>query len=190
MPRLPRVQFPGAMYHVSIQGNRDCSIYNDVDDREVFLSITARAVELDGWICHAYCEMTTHYHLLIQTPKANLDRGMHRLNSAYAHWFNKRHAHEGHLFKRRYSARPVVDQSHLLHVVRYVVLNPVRARMCRHPREWPWSSYAATAGLVKAPAFLDIRWTAELFAGDVAKGRRRFVQFVEEGIEPVPGTGV
>jgi putative transposase len=189
MPRPPRIQFPGAIYHVSIQGNRDCSIYDDVDDREAFLLITARAVEQDDWICHGYCEMTTHYHLFVQTPEPNLDRGMHRLNSAYAHWFNKRHAHEGHLFKPRYSAKPVVDQSHLLEVVRYVVLNPVRARMCRHPREWPWSSYAATAGLVKAPSFLDTRWTAELFGGDVEEGRRRFVQFVDEGIKPVPGTG-
>jgi REP element-mobilizing transposase RayT len=93
------------MYHVSTQGNRDCALYHDVDDREVFLSLAARAVELDGWICHAYCEMTTHYHLLIQTPKANLDKGMHRLNSAYAHWFNKRHGQTGHLFKRRYNGR-------------------------------------------------------------------------------------
>lgn len=83
------------MHHVSIQGNRDCSLYDDVDDREVFLFMTARAVEQDGWICHAYCQMTTHYHLLVQTPEPNLDRGMHRLNSAYAHWFNKRHAHTG-----------------------------------------------------------------------------------------------
>jgi hypothetical protein len=77
----------------------------------------------------------------------------------------------------------------LLAVVRYVVLNPVEARMCRHPREWPWSSYAATAGLVKAPSFLNIDWTAELFGGDVNEGRRRFVEFVEDGIKTVPGTG-
>jgi hypothetical protein len=71
MPRNPRVQFPGAIYHISTQGNRDCPIYDDVDDREVFLSLTARAVEQDGWICHAYCQMTTHYHLLVQTPEPN-----------------------------------------------------------------------------------------------------------------------
>jgi putative transposase len=190
MPRNPRVQFPGAIYHISTQGNRDCSLYDDVDDREVFLSLTARAVEQDGWICHAYCQMTTHYHLLVQTPEPNLDRGMHRLNSAYAHWFNKRHAYTGHLFKRRYNPAPVTGQEHLLEVVRYVVLNPVRARMCRHPAEWPWSSYGATAGLTKAPSFLDTTWTTQLFGGDVETGRRRFVEFVENGMKPVPGTGV
>jgi putative transposase len=178
------------MYHVSTQGNRDCALYHDVDDREVFLSLAARAVELDGWVCHAYCEMTTHYHLLIQTPKANLDKGMHRLNSAYAHWFNKRHGQTGHLFKRRYNAAQVVGQAHLLWVTRYIVVNPVEARMCRHPSEWAWSSYAATAGLTKAPPFLDTAWTVELFGGDVRTGRRRFVSFVENGLGPVPGTGV
>ncbi len=134
--------------------------------------------------------MTTHYHLLIQTREANLDKGMQRLNSAYAHWFNKRHSYTGHLFKRRYNAAPVVGQAHLLWVVRYVVMNPVEARMCRHPAEWKWSSYSATAGLVPAPAFLDTTWTAELFGGDVETGRRRFVEFVENGLRTVPGTGV
>jgi hypothetical protein len=84
---------------------------------------------------------------------------------------------------------PVVNQAHLLEVARYIVLNPVRARICRHPRDWPWSSYSATAGLSDGPSFLDTRWTAQLFDGDVGSGRRRFVQFVDEGIRPVPGTG-
>jgi REP element-mobilizing transposase RayT len=182
MARHPRVLFAGAMYHVSIQGNRDCSIYVDVDDRETHLSLIADGVCEDGWICHAYCQMTTHYHLLVQTPEPNLDRAMHRLNSAYAHEFNRRHGYSGHLFKQRYSAKLVVDDLHLLEVARYVVLNPVEARMCRHPKDWPWSSYQATVGLAKTPSFLDNDWLVRVFDEDVSKGRRRFVRFVDEGL--------
>ena len=181
MPRAPRVQYPNALYHVWTNGNRNCAVYRDADDREFQLALIANSTREDGWICHAYCQMTTHYHLLIQTPEANLDRAMHRLNSTHARWFNKRHGYSGHLFKRRYGAELVLDDSYLVGLARYIVLNPVRARMCRHPADWPWSSYRAMAGLATPPAFLDDTWLMGVFgSGDVSKGRRRFRQFVED----------
>ena len=182
MGRFPRPLYAGAMYHVTAKGNRDCAIFENVDDREMHLWLIDSLVRADGLICHAYCQMTNHYHLLLQTPEANLDRAMHRFNSAYAHWFNRKHGHSGHLFKQRYSARPVLTDAHLLETARYVVLNPVRARICRHPKDWPWSSYQATAGLADAPAFLDIDWLVQVFRDDVVEGRRRFVQFVDDGL--------
>jgi putative transposase len=182
MARPPRIQFADAIYHVWTNGNRDSAIYEDVDDREIHLGFIELSAREDGWICHAYCQMTTHYHLLVQTPDANLDGAMHRFNSAYAHWFNKRHGHSGHLFKRRYKAELVLSDSYLLEVARYIVLNPVRARICRDPRDWPWSSYRATAGLARAPAFLDNEWLVRVFGGELAEARRRFRRFVDEGL--------
>jgi REP-associated tyrosine transposase len=182
MGRAPRIQFPDAVYHVWTNGNRDCEIFKDVDDREIHLGFIDDGVREDGWICHAYCQMTTHYHLVVQTPEANLDRVMHRLNSAYAHWFNRRHGYSGHLFKQRYDAEAVLTEPYALEVARYVALNPVRARICRRAEEWPWSSYRANVGLAKAPAFLDNDWVVSLFGNGVPEGRRRFRQFVEEAV--------
>ena len=182
MPRPPRVLYPDAMYHVWANGNRDCAIFEDADDREFLLALVKHCGGEDGWICHAYCQMTTHYHLLVQTPEPNLDRAMHRLNSSYAHWFNRRHDHSGHLFKRRYGCEPVERHEYLLELARYIVLNPVRARMCRHPGDWPWSSYRATVGLIDRPTFLDDDWLVRVFNEDVSEGRRRFARFVDDGI--------
>ena len=179
MPRFPRIQFADAIYHVWTNGNRNSAIYSDFDDREGQLAFVGDAVCDDGWLCLAYCQMTTHYHLLVQTPGANLDRAMHRLNSGYAHWFNKRHGFSGHLFKRRYGAELVLSESYLLHVARYIVLNPVRARICRDPIDWPWSSYRAHIGTARPPAFLDTDWLGRVLACDVGRSRRRFRQFVE-----------
>jgi REP element-mobilizing transposase RayT len=180
MPRPPRLQFADAIYHVWTNGNRDCAIYTDVDDRDVQLRLIDAAVRKDGWLCLAYCLMTTHYHLLVQTPEANLDRAMHRLNSGYAHWFNKRHGHSGHLFKRRYGAELVLTESYLLQAARYVVLNPVRARICRDPADWPWSSYRAHIGTAEPAAFLDTDWLERVLGGDVTRSQRRFRQFVDD----------
>jgi putative transposase len=105
---------------------------------------------------------------------------MHRLNSGYAHWFNKRHGHSGHLFKRRYGAELVLTESYLLQAARYVVLNPVRARICRDPADWPWSSYRAHIGTAEPAAFLDTGWLERVLGGDVTRSQRRFRQFVDD----------
>jgi len=115
--------------------------------------VLAEAVERYHWICHAYCLMPNHYHLLVETPLANLSQGMRQLNGAYTQAFNRRHNRTGHLLQGRYKAILVEKESHLLELARYIVLNPVRAKLVRHPRAWRWSSYRATAGDEEPPSF-------------------------------------
>ncbi len=177
MGRPLRVQFEGALYHVTTRGNWKRPIYLDDRDREVFLALLAQVVEQYGWICHAYCLMDNHYHLLVQTPEANLAEGMRALNGRYARAVLVRHGRGGHLFGRRYHAVLIERHEHLLEVARYVVLNRVRARLCADVHDWPWSSFHATVGAARRPSFLTVDWTLGLFGADAD----RFAGFVAEG---------
>ena len=125
------------------RGNRRQAIYHDDDDRRFFLTLQKRTFQRFGWCLREYCLMTNHFHLLFDTPRADLATGMHRLNSAYATHFNERHGFDGHLFDRRYGSRLVETEEHLLEVLRYIAFNPVKAGLCSHPREWRWSSFYA-----------------------------------------------
>ena len=138
------------------------------------------AIELFEWRLHAYVLMGNHYHLLLETPEANLSRGMHRINAVYSQKFNRRHDRVGHLLQGRFKAILVEKERHLLELVRYVVLNPVRAGLVRGAGDWPWSNYLATAGLRHAPPWLDTGWTVAQFgAGDGARSAYR--EFVSAG---------
>ena len=141
MPRALRVQVAGGTYHVTSRGNRRQSIYIDDDDRQWFLAKQGRVVAWCGWRLHAYCLMTNHFHLLIETPKPNLSRGMQRLKCEYAAYFNERHSLDGHLFQQRFGSRLIETEEHYLEVLRYIAMNPVRAELCNHPSKWPWSSF-------------------------------------------------
>jgi REP element-mobilizing transposase RayT len=154
MARPLRVCYPGARYHVIVRGNASERIYTDDHDREHFLGELEKVVDRYEWLCHAYCLMATHYHLAVETPRPNLPLGMRQLNGNYARRFNRRHGRNGHVFGSRYRSILVEDPRYELTVSRYVVLNPVRAGICTHPGEWPWSSYRATAGLIPTPRFL------------------------------------
>jgi len=125
--------------------------------------------------------MTNHYHLLVETPDADLSRGMHLLNGVYTQWFNHRHDRVGHLVQGRFKAILVEKESHLLELVRYVVLNPVRAKMVRSVRDWPWSSYRATAGQTEAPEFLMIGWVLSQFDPDPERAVREYRRFIRQG---------
>src|SRR3989304_3223061 len=146
MARPPRPQFPDGIYHVSARGNERAPIYRDDGDRRRFLELLAHVRERYRWRILAYCLMTNHYHLLVQTPEPNLARGMRQLNGAYAQWFNRRHRRVGHLFQGRYGARLVQADEHLLAALRYIVRNPVRAGLCRDPGGGGWSTHRAAAG--------------------------------------------
>ena len=154
MARPLRICFPGALYHIITRGNGRKPIYRDDADRVHFLWILERVVDRYAWLCHAYVLMTNHYHLVVETPTGNLPIGMRQLNGRHAQSFNARHDGCGHVFQSRYRSILIERDSQLLENCRYVVLNPVRAGICRHPGEWPWSSYRATAGEAAAPAFL------------------------------------
>jgi REP-associated tyrosine transposase len=165
MGREPRVEYPGALYHVTARGNRGNVVFVHDTDRHIFLVGLEAVVRERRWICHAYCLMGTHYHLVIETPEANLGDGMQALHTAYVHRFNATHGYEGHLLERRYRAPLLDDERHLHEVLRYVPLNPVSAGLCAEPQEWQWSSYASTIGLAPQPDWLTTEFTIGVFEG-------------------------
>lgn len=182
MSRPLRLQYPGAVYHLTSRGNARQRIFWDDQDREVFLSTLGHVVSRYGWLCHAYCLMKNHYHLLVETPKPNLSLGMRQLNGRYTQVFNRRHRRVGHLFQGRYKAILVEKQTHLLELCRYVVLNPLRVKARRQVEHWRWSSYQATAGLVAGPAFLTVDWVLGHFGQKRSRAQARYRAFVREGL--------
>ncbi len=181
MARPLRIEFEGAVYHVTSRGNAREDIFLDDEDREEFLERLGQVIDRFGWICHGYCLMTNHYHLLVETPAANLSRGMQLLNGTYTQGFNRRHRRVGHVLQGRFKAILVERESHLLELARYVVLNPVRAGAVKHPRTYPWSSYRATAGEETAADFLTVEWILSQFDADLSRARAAYRRFVEEG---------
>ena len=181
MARPLRIEYKGAVYHITSRGNARQIIFLNDEDRLGFLKILEEVVARYNWLCHAYCLMTNHYHLLVETPDANLSRGMRQLNGVYTQTFNRKHARSGHLLQGRYKAIIVEKESHLLELARYIVLNPVRAELVRHPRAWRWSSYRATAGEKEAPGFLTVDWILSQFHQDRNRARREYRKFVNEG---------
>jgi putative transposase len=155
-------------------------------DRELFLGTLAGVVSRYGWICHAYCLMANHYHLLIETPKANLSIGMRQLNGIYTQSFNRRHNRVGHLFQGRFKAILVERESHLLELCRYIVLNPLRVKGRASAQSWKWSSYAATAGLARVPEFLSIDWILAQFGKRRAQAQKQYREFVRDAVESRP----
>jgi REP element-mobilizing transposase RayT len=182
MARPLRLEYPGGVYHVTSRGNARQRIYTSAADRQAFLGILASVVNRSHWLCHAYCLMDNHYHLLIETPEANLSRGMRQLNGIYTQWFNRTHHRVGHLFQGRYKAIVVDKESHLLELCRYVVLNPVRAKMTRQAGQWPWSSYRAMVGKEAAPDYLTVDWVLGQFSENKRKAQERYHVFVTEGM--------
>ena len=158
MARPLRPLFPGGIYHVTARGNDRQAIFGDDADRSRFLIVLASVVARYRVRCHAYCLMGNHYHALLQTPEGNLSTAMRQLNGVYTQRFNRRHERSGHIFQGRYGAQLVDGHAHLHEVCRYVVLNPVRAGLVEHPRDWAWSSYRATAGETAPPGFLTVDW--------------------------------
>lgn len=181
MARPLRLEFPGALYHVTSRGDRREPVYEDDEDRQRFLAFLAEVIKAVNWCCHAYCLMTNHYHLVVETPDGNLSKGMRQLNGVYTQAFNRRHQRAGHLFQGRYKAILVDRDTYLLELARYVVLNPVRAGMVTAPGEWPWSSYNAMVGQAPSPAWLATDGLLAHFAKRRATARRRYVAFVAEG---------
>lgn len=186
MARPLRIEYDGAVYHITSRGNEKKPVFRDEQDRLNFLN-TIRHVNLRyNWICHAYCLMNNHYHLLIETPDGNLSIGMRQLNGVYTQLFNNRHRRPGHLFQGRYKAILIQKDSHLLEVCRYVVLNSVRARMVKLPEEWKWSSYRATAGGEKPHPCLTTDWVLAQFGRKRAIAEKEYRTFTRRGIGQEP----
>ena len=182
MARPLRIEYPGAVYHITSRGNEKKPVYKNDQDREDFLSTLNQVNKRYHWLCHAYCLMDNHFHLLIETLEGTLSLGMRQLNGVYTQKFNKRHGRVGHLFQGRYKAILIQKDSHLLEVCRYVVLNPVRARLVEEPGGWRWSSYGATAGEANPPACLTTSWVLRQFSSKRRKAEREYRQYVRLGM--------
>ncbi len=186
MARPLRIEFPGALYHLTARGNAGHDIFVNDDDRTLLLGHLGSVCERFRWRVHAYCLMGNHYHLVVETVEPTLARGMRQLGGVYTQAFNRRHSRPGHVFQGRYKAIHVARESHLLAVCRYVVLNPVRAGLVRSPELWPWSSHRAVLGEAKAPDWLDTAWLLSQFGRRRARARQAYATFVADGVDAPP----
>ena len=187
MARRLRVDFAGAIQHVTARGVARSAIYLAEIERRSFLTTLAETLARQDWTLIAYCLMGNHYHLLLRTEKANLAVGMKYLNACHAQRFNGWHDRPGHLFGGRYWSTVVEDESHLIEAGRYIALNPVRARLCREPERWRWSSYRATIGLDRSPSYLDPATLLAPFGPTPERAQRAFRAYVDDAIAAEAG---
>jgi len=182
MARPMRIEYDGAVYHVTSRGNERKTIYRDDEDRIAFLEILDAVNRRFNWFCHAYCLMKNHYHLVIETPDGNLSSGMRQLNGVYTQHFNRRHHRAGHLFQGRYKAILIEKESYLPEVCRYVVLNPVRVGAVARPGDWKWSSYRGTTCAAKQHKCCTTDWILGQFGTKRQEAEKRYREFVAAGI--------
>jgi len=181
MARPLRIEYEGAFYHVTARGNERKRIYYSKADYEKFKAYLEEAQDKYGYLLHCYVLMTNHYHLIIETPRANLSSVMHYINGSYTNYINIRKRRSGHLFQGRYKAILVDRDSYLLELSRYLHLNPVKAKMVERPEDYPYSSYRAYISTNKK----DIVYR-ELILGMVSKTKKeaiyRYKNFVDRAI--------
>jgi putative transposase len=182
MSRPLRLEFAGALYHITSRGNARNLIYLQDYDFELFLQILANVCERNKWVVHAYCLMSNHYHLLVETPDANLSQGMRQLNGVFTQSINRKHHRVGHLFQERYKAILVDKDAYLLELCRYIVLNPVRANMVNLPDKWPWSSWHCMLGNVEKPVWLSTDTLLVQFAKNRQDAIQCYIDFVKLGV--------
>ena len=181
MARPLRIELAGGVYHVTARGDGRDDIYLSTADRLAWLDVFGQVCERFRWVCHAWCQMTNHYHIVIETPEGRLSQGMRQLNGVYTQHINRTHRRMGHVFQGRYKGILVEKESYLLELARYVVLNPVRARMVKEAGQWPWSSYAAMVGAAPAAPWLETDWILGQFGQSRAEAVRSYVDFVRSG---------
>jgi putative transposase len=182
MARPLRIEFPGGVYHVTSRGDRRESIYAGDADRLAWLELFAGVCKRFNWVCHAWCQMTNHYHIVVETADGNLANGMRQLNGVYTQYVNRTHQRVGHVFQGRYKAIHVDAESHLLELARYVVLNPVRASMVKSVQDWPWCSYPAMVGDMPRPLWLQTDSILGKFGTQRIRAVAGYMDFVQAGI--------
>ena len=187
MARQLRIECEFGLYHVTARGNARQVIFHDEYDWKCFLEYFSVAVDRHGWICHSYCLMPNHYHLLIETPQPNLSKGMQYVNGRYAQYFNRRYKRAGHVFQGRFTGILVEKESYLMELCRYIVLNPVRAELVHTASDWPWSSYRSLAGSIEAPEWLTVDWLLGCLGNHLVAAQNHYKQFVAQGAgQPSP----
>ena len=182
MARPVRLQFEGAFYHVINRGNGRSSIFADDSDRLKFLETLAAVQNKTGLILYAFVLMSNHYHLLVETPDANLSRAIQLLNGSYAQYYSRRHKKPGHVFQGRFKALLVEKEAYLLELTRYIHLNPVRAKVIEKPEEYRWSSLSAyLTGNASFPCETQWEWILSIFGKNRKRAATRYREFVREG---------
>lgn len=182
MARPVRIEYFGAVYHITSRTNAGSVLFADESDHQMFLDILRKVVHQFNWICYAYCLMNDHYHLIVETPKANLSKGMRQLNGLYVQFFNKKYKIDGSLFRSRYKAVLIQKNDCLLQACRHVVLNPVRIRAVEYPEQWKWSSYSFTCGREKAPDFLSSEWILIQLDARREEAQKKYRWYVLKGL--------
>ncbi|MBI2471978.1 MAG: transposase [Planctomycetes bacterium] len=180
MARPLRIEYPGAYYHVINRGNAGENIFTDEQDKEKFLEYLAKGVERFTTRIHTYCLMSNHYHLLLETPQANLSIAVQWLNVSYSVYFNKRHQRKGHLFQGRFKAILLDANEYLILLSRYIHLNPVRAKMVIHPIEYSWSSYPVFAGKRRRPDWFITETVLSYFGKEKKEATVNYKSYVEK----------
>ena len=182
MARQLRIEFPGAILHVTSRGIERRDIVADDFDRRTWLDLMAEGVDRFHWIVYQYVLMTNHFHFVLELTEQSLSSGMKWLNGKYGQLFNRRHHRTGHLFQGRFDSRLVQKEYYLENVIRYLALNPVRANMVSCPEDYEWSGHRAIVGLCEAPQWLAVDRTLLCFAPEIEMGRSFYRGFVDAGI--------
>ena len=180
MARPLRIEYADAFYHVTSRGNEQKDVFKSQKDREKFLEYLGSTTKRYGAVIHAYCLMSNHYHLLLETPDENLSQIMRHINGAYTTYFNVKRKRAGHLFQGRYKAILVEADEYATELSRYIHLNPVRAGMTARPEEYQWSSYRSYIGQVKATEWLQTEFILGFFGGKAPESHNKYRQFVED----------
>lgn len=182
MARPLRIELSGGLYHVTSRGDRREEIYLDDADRINWLALFSQVCKRFNWVCHVYCLMDNHYHIVVETVEGNLSKGMRQLNGVYTQHFNRTHNRVGHVYQGRYKAILVEKESYLLELSRYVVLNPARAGIVKNVDQWPWSSYSAMIGKSRSPEWLQTDWILGQFGEQRKWAIAAYMDFVRTGV--------
>jgi len=180
MARPLRIEFEGAFYHVTSRGDEKKDIYKSVSDRERFLEYLHSAKERYGAVIHGFCLMSSHYHLMVGTPRGNLSQVMRHINGAYTTYYNVKRQRAGHLFQGRYKAILVEADEYALELSRYMHLNPVRAGMIDRPENYCWSSYSSYIGKTHPPPWLTRELVLGFFGKSSLTSQKQYQHFVED----------
>jgi REP-associated tyrosine transposase len=180
MARKPRQECDAGVYHVIARGNDRRRIFISAADWTHYLALLEKVTTQRSWRTMAYCLMPNHVHLIVETVVPNLGAGMQRLQGVYAQRFNQRHGRTGHVFERRYNAKPIESDAQLQVTAAYIALNPVEAGLTAAPETWRWSSHAAATGRAARPGWLDVPRLLQFFESAGGDPARRYARLVSE----------
>lgn len=183
MGRPLRIEYAGALYHITSRGNERKKIFLNDADRKKILGILEDYHDRYGILIHSYVLMDNHYHLILETPKGNLLKVMHGLNGGYTGYFNRKYGRTGHLFQGRYKGIIIDKDSYLIPLSRYIHLNPVRARIAERPEQYRWSSYPGYIGKGKQHEWVEYSWILSQFGSGRLRARRRYREYTEEALK-------